>query len=117
VTAEIEVPQEFSSGQNLIVPPGILPDDARILNLENAAAELMDNNRTVHEDTSIARVEAKEHFQRNLKVIQIGGVLEGRPVVRSESDSVKSLPASKKPMPPKIAAVPAGGKPSRSGRR
>jgi hypothetical protein len=97
--------EEFTSGQNLIVPPRISPHDARILNLENAAAELMDNNRTVREDHAIAAVESHEHFQSNLKVVQISGIREGRPVVRSEWDGPATTMQLKRiPAPPSALA-------------
>lgn len=97
--------EEFTSGQNLIVPPQVAPHDARILNLENAAAELMDNNRTVREDHAIAAVESHEHFQSNLKVVQISGIREGRPVVRSEWDGpATTLRLERIPAPPSAVA-------------
>ena len=115
--AEEEDSEEaFRSGQNLIVPRNMNPHDARILNLENAAAELMDNNRTAQEENKIAAVESHEHFQNNLKVVQITGIREGRPVVRSEwggpqeTARLKHVPAPPSAVKKHAAAKRAAGR-------
>ena len=92
--------QEFMSGQNLILPPDMKGDEARILNLENAAAELIDQRvipapqriALEMEGMALHRQDAKKHFQSDLKVTGLAGIRAGLPLAKSEWDGPPTEP-------------------------
>eukprot|EP00656_Telonema_subtile_P053744 TRINITY_DN7852_c0_g1_i2.p1 TRINITY_DN7852_c0_g1~~TRINITY_DN7852_c0_g1_i2.p1 ORF type:complete len:767 (-),score=135.52 TRINITY_DN7852_c0_g1_i2:89-2389(-) len=68
----------------LIVPSHLQEEKTRLMNLENAAAMLVDQHISRQMLQELHTVEESQHFQARLKVIGHAGVRHAKPVVRAE---------------------------------
>lgn len=69
----------------LIVPQVLAEQKSHLINLENAAAMLVDKYKSPQTQLEIKYVEERSHFQPKLKVVRHEGVRHARPVVQSET--------------------------------
>lgn len=96
-----EVVAKVRHDKSLIVPTQLAEEKTRLMNLENAAAMLVDHHVSDQMLRELQKMEESQHFQPKLKVISHSGVRHAKPVVRAEEelDSKFVFPKSAEPAP------------------